>query len=79
MNAEQIAALGARLVEIAAMFSPAHAGALRSVVAVVGVASELNDLVRAIRDNDPEMWAQVSADYGDALAGFQASVTPRPE
>ena len=79
MNREQIATLGQRLVEIAAMFSPAHAGALRSVVAVVGVASELNDLVRAIRDNDPEMWAQVSADYGDALAGFQASATPRPE
>ena len=79
MNAEQIATLGQRLVEIAAMFSPGHAAAIGTVVKVVGVASELNDLVRAIRDNDPEMWAQVSADYGDALAGFQAAVVPRPE
>ena len=74
MNAEQIAALGARLVEIAAMFNPAVAGGIRAVVGVVGVAAELNEILHAIRVNDPEMWAKAQADYIDAAAGFAASV-----
>lgn len=74
VTAEQIAAIARQLAEIAAVFNPSAA---QSVVAVIEVGTELNDLIKNIRtqENGQEsaVWAEVRDDYQDSLNAFNAA------
>ena len=74
LTAEQIAALAPQLGGIAAIFNPGSAAAIGGLVQV---GTQLFAMLQQIKANDPEMWAKVSADYRDAVAGFEASVQAR--
>lgn len=69
MNAAQIAALARKLLDVASAFHPG-AAAIREVLEV---ANELNAQLKAIREQDPDVWAEISREYPEALAAFDAS------
>lgn len=76
ITAEQIAAIARQLAEIAAVFNP---GAAASVVAVIEVGTELNNLIKDIRlqENGQEaaVWAEVRDDYAESLDAFNAAAS----
>lgn len=74
LTAEQLKDLGESLVRAAAIFNPAAAGGLSTVLTV---AVELNAALKEIRDGNPAVWTQISSGYRDQLAAFDAAV-PRP-
>lgn len=71
MSAEQIKSIAEKLAMIAGIFNPAAAA---SLTALLEAGTELNDLIAAIRSNDPELWARARADVGAAIAAWDASV-----
>jgi hypothetical protein len=71
MTREQIEALARQLAGVAAIFAPGHAAAVGGLLTA---ATELNAILRQIREEDPATWAVVQRDFNAALAGFEASV-----
>jgi Pyruvate/2-oxoacid:ferredoxin oxidoreductase gamma subunit len=71
LTQEQVMAIAAQLAGLAAIFNPAAAG---SISALVGIGTQLATMINAVRTNDPELWAKVTADFDAAKAGFEASV-----
>jgi hypothetical protein len=76
LTQEQVMAIAAQLAQLAAIFNPAAAG---SIGALVGIGAQLTAMINAVRTNDPEMWARVSADFEDAKAKFEASVAAQAQ
>lgn len=74
LTADQIILLANALAGIGQAFNPAAAASLR---ALLTVGTELNNMIQSIRTNDPEMWAKVRADFGEAAAAFEASALAR--
>lgn len=74
VTAEQLAAIARQLAEIAAVFNP---GAAASVIAVVEVGTELNNLIKDIRTQEngqeSQVWAEVRDDYQESLDAFNAA------
>lgn len=75
ITAAQLAQLAQQLAGIAAIWNPAAAAA---VGGLVQVGTTLYALLQQVKENDPEMWAAVTADYQDAVAAFEASVKAHP-
>lgn len=72
MDAKQIIELVAQLAAIAAAYS--KNGSVQLIVELANVASRLNNMIAAVREQNPEAWKEISENYGDALARFEASV-----
>lgn len=74
VTAEQLAAIARQLAEIAATFNP---GAAASVIGVIEVGTELNNLIKDIRtqENGQEaaVWNEVRNDYQESLDAFNAA------
>lgn len=75
LTAEQIQALADELANVAAVFSPQSALAIKGLLAA---GTELNALIHKVRtqteENAPEVWAEVQKDYADSVDAFQKSV-----
>lgn len=71
MDSKDLMAIVSQLSAIAAIYAP---GKGQAVIELLAVAARLNNMIAQIKDNDPQAWAEVSANYGDALARFEASV-----
>lgn len=74
MNAEKLRELAEKLLQLAAIFRPDSALALR---ALVEAATELNSMVALIKgqteENKEAVWDAVAKDYADAMAEFEAA------
>jgi hypothetical protein len=71
MTRLELEELARQLLGVASIFAPGHAAA---VGALLGVATKLNDMLREIRDNDPEVWAKISKDYNAAVEAFNKPI-----
>lgn len=60
-----------QLLTAAQLFAPNQVASAR---AALGVVKGLSESLRLIRDNDPEAWAQISADYNNAVSGLGAAI-----
>jgi hypothetical protein len=73
MDADKLKSLADRLLQLAAIFRPDSALALR---ALVEAATELNSMVALIKgqtaENSEAVWDAVAADYAKSLAEFEA-------
>lgn len=77
MTKEQIEQLAAALGLLANTFSPDNA---KAVVQLIGIATQLNNAIDAIKNQTPEneaaVWHEVSENYSDAVSAFEASMKP---
>lgn len=71
MNAAQIEQLAMTLASIAAVISPGNAEA---IAALVKAGTELNGIIQRVRQDDPEVWAQIRENYSEAVDAFNQSV-----
>lgn len=75
VTAEQITALANTLATVGAIFNPAAGATIKGLVTA---GTELNNMIRNIREQTEEsaaeVWEEVRADYEKSLEGFQASV-----
>lgn len=71
MNAQQIEDLAMALSSIAAVISPQNAEA---IAALVKAGTELNGIIKRVKDEDPEVWAQIRENYSEAVDAFNQSV-----
>ena len=74
MNAAQLNTLSHQLSLMATALVPGAAPTVAIVVDLVDAATSLAAIVREIRDNPDTaaVWAQVTADYADAVDAFRA-------
>lgn len=70
LTAEQLAEFAKQLSALAAVFNP---GAAASIQMLVLAATELNGMVKSIRENDPQLWEKSAANFKEARAAFDAS------
>lgn len=75
ITAEQLQSIIAALSGIVTTFNPA-VGA--TVGVLIGSATQLNNMLRQIRTENPEVWEQVRTNFGAALAEFEASEPRQP-
>jgi hypothetical protein len=76
VTAAQLLIFAEALVDLAQKFDPKDAESIRDVI---DAGSDLNGLIKDIRDqtqeNAQEVWDKVRTDYSENLARFQASLT----
>jgi hypothetical protein len=74
-NNEQMEEIGATLVDLASIFSPKNAAALKGLVMA---ATQLNNMISSIRNQtdatSEAVWDEVRADYRESVAAFKASM-----
>jgi len=75
LSQAQVDALGTTIEGIAAVFVPAEAAMVATVVAL---ATKLNGIVSSIRANDPAMWAKVTAMNTQAEVDWNNSLAAHP-
>lgn len=68
---EKLTEFAKQLAALAAIFNP---GAAATVQLLVAAAAQLNEMVALIKQDDPEMWAKISADFNSAAAAYEAAV-----
>jgi hypothetical protein len=74
LTREQIDALVTQLAGVAALVAPQQTATIAVVRGLIDVANELFAVVQRVRDDDPEAWAVVQADFNDAYERFRKSV-----
>jgi hypothetical protein len=68
MNKEKLEALAAQLAALAAIIVPGHAVAIGGVLQV---ATQLNNMLKAIQKDDPETWKLVRGTWRSAVKDWQ--------
>lgn len=70
MTKEQVLAYAKEFAAMAAAYAPGQAASLSMLVMA---ATQLNDMVNAIKGEDPELWAKSVANFKRAHEAFDAS------
>lgn len=79
LTKEQIEQIASTLTALAGTFAPDNA---KSIVQLIAIATQLNNVIDSIKnqteETKAEVWAEVRSNYADAVAEFEASVKPAP-
>lgn len=71
LTAEQIEAFAKQMAALASIFAP---GSATAISALIAAGTELNAMIKSIKENDPEMWAKVVAETNTTVDAYLAGL-----